>query len=454
MYGRSILSLVKASDLLVLKAVALFLCANLLQAYFTPLCNNEALYVLYSKHLQWCYIDHPPVVAWLIHFVGDTQSTLLVRLPFIFCNAICYLLLWALVRHKVEPVYFLMSCACFVLMSFFGFMATPDNALLLAIALYLFVLQKFLKQSTISSALLLGFCAALAIYCKYHAILIVCSTLLVQWRRFNNAHTYFALLACCICLTPLVWWQYQNGFPSLQLHLVQRNSGFKLENVVSFILTIALLYMPVCLVVRSYFRQWFLLDEFQKCLVASIILVLGVFAIKSFSLNIFAHWLLCIVPAAILLFAGFLQESLVAFTLFRFIKFQRLSFALITIVAVGRIFIAIPQSGIRHDFSSQHAQVAWINEQAQDKQILVVNDPHTAVQFAWFNKQRQFGFVRRFWSLPTHLEQWHKPITSNNLTKTFIVSTSTHFPNCDSCTIDGTKFYYGAVEAEALATIY
>src|SRR5659263_49655 len=53
-----------------LKPFTLFLIAwailNLLQAWLTPLDNDEAYYWMYSKYLAWGYFDHPPMIALMI----------------------------------------------------------------------------------------------------------------------------------------------------------------------------------------------------------------------------------------------------------------------------------------------------------------------------------------------------------------------------------------------------
>ena len=46
----------------VLTALRLFFIAN------TMLIDDEAYYAIYARHLNWGYIDHGPVIAYLIRF--------------------------------------------------------------------------------------------------------------------------------------------------------------------------------------------------------------------------------------------------------------------------------------------------------------------------------------------------------------------------------------------------
>lgn len=54
-----------------------------------PLTADETYYWVWSKHLAYGYLDHPPAVAWLIALTSVFgNSSLAVRLPFIICEAV------------------------------------------------------------------------------------------------------------------------------------------------------------------------------------------------------------------------------------------------------------------------------------------------------------------------------------------------------------------------------
>jgi 4-amino-4-deoxy-L-arabinose transferase-like glycosyltransferase len=67
---------------------------NLIQATFTGLLHDEAYYWVWSKHLDWGYFDHPPMIALLIKagtIIGDTE--LGVRLIFVILSPLFVYLL-------------------------------------------------------------------------------------------------------------------------------------------------------------------------------------------------------------------------------------------------------------------------------------------------------------------------------------------------------------------------
>ena len=53
-------------DTLVMLWLGIWWCANLLEAGFTELANDEAYYHLFAERLAWGYFDHPPMTALLV----------------------------------------------------------------------------------------------------------------------------------------------------------------------------------------------------------------------------------------------------------------------------------------------------------------------------------------------------------------------------------------------------
>lgn len=72
--------------LLIVAAMAAF---RLVVASHIPLTEDESYYWVWSRHPALGYVDHPPMVAWLIALTAPLGSSeLLIRLPFIACEAL------------------------------------------------------------------------------------------------------------------------------------------------------------------------------------------------------------------------------------------------------------------------------------------------------------------------------------------------------------------------------
>src|SRR3954469_25281330 len=53
----------QTNDKVLLYFIGGWILLNFLQAKFTGLDGDEAYYWMFSRHLQWGYFDHPPMVA-------------------------------------------------------------------------------------------------------------------------------------------------------------------------------------------------------------------------------------------------------------------------------------------------------------------------------------------------------------------------------------------------------
>jgi hypothetical protein len=89
---------------------------------------------------------------------------------------------------------------------------------------------------SVANTLLLGLVIALMFYTKYHAILVVVFTGLSNIKLLKHWQTYTACIFALVLFMPHLYWQYVNGFPSIQFHLFERNSNeYTLWYVIEYI---------------------------------------------------------------------------------------------------------------------------------------------------------------------------------------------------------------------------
>ena len=179
---------------------------NLLQGIFTEIQEDEAYYALYGEHLAWGYYDHPPMVG-LMTFLSSIffSGTLGVRFFTIITSCLSLIVIWLVaisrpydkakvvelveiedsrsqtptsMKRPFDPstgsglrdlnpksvlLFFIIACSV-VMFNIYGFVTTPDAALILFSALFLFVYQRYLNDNTWKNALLMGVMMALMIY--------------------------------------------------------------------------------------------------------------------------------------------------------------------------------------------------------------------------------------------------------------------------------------------------
>lgn len=206
---------------------ALLLLINFLQATFTPLVDDEAYYWVWSKHLAFGYYDHPPMIAWMIwvgNFIGAHEIGLrFVSMILFACN---FFLFYTILQPQSAVQRWKVLClfASAPLLQLFGFISTPDTALLFFTLLYLFFLKQFLEQKKPLAFLGLSLAIAGLFYSKYHGFLVVAFTLLPHLRfLLNNIKFYLTIFIAFILYIPHLSWLIEHDFAPFRYHLADRN---------------------------------------------------------------------------------------------------------------------------------------------------------------------------------------------------------------------------------------
>jgi 4-amino-4-deoxy-L-arabinose transferase-like glycosyltransferase len=113
--------------------VAAWCLIRLIYNALRELVPDEAYYWVWSRHLATGYLDHPPMIAWMIALTGRLAGTneWSVRLPAVLLTTITLLaVLWILMRRQISPVGRRTIMAMLLLgplMAALGTLATPDT---------------------------------------------------------------------------------------------------------------------------------------------------------------------------------------------------------------------------------------------------------------------------------------------------------------------------------------
>jgi len=217
---------------------------------------EEAYYWNYAQHLDWSYLDHPPMVAWLIwlstYLLG--KSELSVRLPSLISWAVAAAFMFQWTRSLFSRV---TACCCLLLLTLlpiyfgFGFFMTPDAPLLAAWAGCLYYLHQALVTQKGRAWWGVGLCMGLGMLSKYSILLLGLSTgiylLLDQrsrrwWRR---GEPYFAALLSLALFFPVLLWNAKNGWASFIFQGSDRWAGPAEFSLPVLIGSILLLLTPV-----------------------------------------------------------------------------------------------------------------------------------------------------------------------------------------------------------------
>src|SRR5450759_1861208 len=326
-----------------LKPFSLFLIVwgvlNFIQAWFTPLNNDEAYYWMYSKYLAWGYFDHPPMIALMIR-IGYLffQNELGVRLIVVLSQLVALSVIWVLtdkeLREKKESILlFFMFIVILPVCNIYGFIATPDAPLILFSAVFLLAYKRFLEEKTWKNTIFLGFTIAALMYSKYHSGLLIILIILSNLRLLKSYRFYIALFLAFLLCFPHLFWQYSNGFPSFRYHLVDRISGFNPGHVPEYLASQFFFHNPLLVPVLI----WILIKVRSKNLFDRALYFIATgffifFFISSFRYRVEPQWTALIsIPMIIILFnnIGYKPRiksyvkwiTIFLFTLFLFVRF-------------------------------------------------------------------------------------------------------------------------------------
>ena len=254
--------------LLTISIVSYILIIKLIFMAYVNLIPEEAYYWNYARHLDIGYLDHPPMVAWLIWlstFLLD-KSEFSVRLPAYLCWFIAMLFMVRLTLNLFDrSAAYRTALLLAVLPIYFGlgFFMTPDAPLFAAWAASLYFLERALVAQDRRAWWWLGVCLGLGMLSKYPIALLGAGILIFLMIDRNSRgwllrrEPYIAAITALILFSPVLFWNVRNDWMSFAFQGTGRWSGshhFALHVLFAWTL---LLLTPTGLlgVVRLFFRD-------------------------------------------------------------------------------------------------------------------------------------------------------------------------------------------------------
>ncbi|NOZ85768.1 MAG: glycosyltransferase family 39 protein [Deltaproteobacteria bacterium] len=243
-------------------ALALVAVSTVLRAFWSArvdLSPDEAYYWFWSLSPAWGYLDHPPMLAWLVGlFSGMVPGELGVRLPALLLGASSQLLLyklctdlWGSARWGLAVVIAINST---VLFSAGACLSTPDAPLIFFWLASLYLLARALDHDGTTLWLSAGIFAGLALLSKYTAGLLgitAVAYLLSSKKRMKHLKKpgpYLGLLAAFVVFLPNLVWNAEHGFVSMGFqtaHIIRGSGSGFFQNLGEFLAGQALLVNPL-----------------------------------------------------------------------------------------------------------------------------------------------------------------------------------------------------------------
>jgi dolichol-phosphate mannosyltransferase len=194
---------------------------------------EEAYYWNYSRHLDIGYLDHPPMVAWLIRLgtAAFGQSPFGVRIGAVCCGMIASVFTYRLTRNLFGETTALAALLLAQTLPFFflsGLLMTPDAPLTAAWAASLYFLERALVAGRSGAWWRVGLSMGIGMISKYSIGLLVPVTAAFMlwdrqsrrwWRRWEP---YAAALLALAVFSPVIVWNAQHHWASFEFQTLRR----------------------------------------------------------------------------------------------------------------------------------------------------------------------------------------------------------------------------------------
>ncbi len=291
--------------------VGTLLVIKLVLAWALPMTGDEAYFVLWGRHLDYGYYDHPPMAGWMMWLqllVSDHRVWL--RMPGLLSELI---IAWAFYRlmqpHDVIKARWLALLLLLSPMSLLNVFTLTDTGCILFAALSFVAAARGLISNRLAWAALAGVGLGLAFLSKYFSVLLGLGYLVfyfvvapAYWR-----HGVVLVLAAIPFGLLNLHWNLMNCWANLLFNLVNRNednAGIQWAAVASYLVMMAYVLLPPVLRGLNQARQQVSEVAVQPILRLAATLAataLVGFLLVSLGKNIGLHWVLWFHPFCLLL---------------------------------------------------------------------------------------------------------------------------------------------------------
>lgn len=299
-------------------AIAFLVALQMVYAATADLRTDEAYYWTFSKEHVLSYLDHPPMVAWLVRFgtaiFGDTNFG--ARFGGLLAMWVAWAILadivWRLTRNRGAIVLAVLMPFAAPEYGLFASRIVPDTGLILFSLAMVWSLVRLTESDDGRWWLAAGLFGGLALLSKYTAVFLapaVAAFMLVPpWRArwLRSPWPWLAVIVALAVFSPVLVWNWQHDWASFKFQFIRAGAdhGMSARTVGDFlglqlalvgpILFPAALAGSVMLAWRGYRRQHPAFILVSTCALAPFTYFLW----KSLSLRIGDTWPLVIWPFA------------------------------------------------------------------------------------------------------------------------------------------------------------
>jgi hypothetical protein len=379
------------SKRLILYFILVWLVLNMVQAWLTGLDGDEAYYWTYSRHLQWGYFDHPPMVALSIK-LGELlgHGRLFTRLGAVLVSALAiYFGFKALPERLKDVKAYVLVFSSVLIFHVYSFVTTPDPPLFFFTVLFFYAYKLYLEEDDLFNSLFLAAAIVGMLYSKYHGVLPVFFVFLSNPRLALKRSAWMVAIVVAAAFSPHLWWQYSHGWPTIRYHLFERSQGsYTIDKTTNYILGQLLVFGPFTTIIAiiAFLKKKTEAGIYFRAHLFTFFGALLFFLLSSFKKNIEPHWTLIGGISFVVIVLDLLQSSTERFKRI----FKRLALANIVLIVVARLLLAIPGSPAKDidRFQVQIYSQSWADslyKKAAGTPLVFVDNYHYPSIYAYYH---------------------------------------------------------------------
>jgi len=361
---------------------------NFLQAIFTGLFDDEALFWMYGQRLNWGFYEHPPMVGLMIKMgYSIFHNELGVRFFFVIASTLSVYMLMKLSDVK-NHLLFVSICLPTLIIQTGGFIAAPDVALVLFSLVFFLVYRQILKHDTIPLALLWGVIMAAMIYSKYNGILVIFFTLLSNLKLLRKKSFYLAAFIAILCFVPHIIWSVRYDYPTIYYHLIERS--FEQYNYFKYFFFFIIGQFGIYGPFMAIFLFWFSFtfkpaNQFERSLKFTAVGIMVFFLLFTFHGQVEPNWTVpAFLPMLILTYKG-LEKRLNLHKLIYILAAVGLVLMVFVRVYLVYDFLQLPRSLV--NLSELYYWKDWAREmekRAKGRPVLFLSSYQRASKYSFY----------------------------------------------------------------------
>ena len=220
----------------------------------TVLIDDEAYYAMYAKHLDWGYIDHGPVVAFLIKiFSYPFLTSFNVRIGAVICSMILAISLFFFGKKYFNTktgVSLSLLLSANLLFHTNSTILTPDVPLAFFLILSImgyFIAYHYNERMIYVSGFFLGMAMLAKITALFTAIAIALYPMIIPNKRYwlYKKSYYLSFLLGITVFMPFIIWNFQNNFAFIKYQGSHVTEGGDLNDFLNLWLPLIVMLGPI-----------------------------------------------------------------------------------------------------------------------------------------------------------------------------------------------------------------